>query len=160
MDETETQRIRNARNVYGCGDKSVRGGAAIPAYADGRDVAVAFLRFLCSEDGCQIIRDEAYNIAAFACQSYNSKGDTVYMDSVVANINPGQGQYISMDAGLSIVRANSGMLPFNHPAVVAPQTFRAIITDESGLLTPQYVFDAEREYVKSQWSQWAAYVSQ
>jgi len=158
LDESEIQRIRDARNIYSCGDKTVRGGACIPAYADGRDVAILFLRFLCSEDGCQIIRDEAYNIAAFSCDSYASKGDTVYMDSVVANINPGSGQYISMDAGLSVVRANSGMLPFNHSAFVAPQTFRSMIIDSTGTITAEYIYESELEYVRSHWSQWAAYV--
>lgn len=158
LDDKETQRIRDARNIYSCGDKTVRGGACIPSYADGKDVAVLFLRFLCSEDGCQIIRDEAYNIAAFSCDSYQSKGDTVYMDSVVSNINPGHGQYISMDAGLSIVRANSGMLPFNHPACISPQTFRTIIMDSTGTLTPEYIYENEKSFARAQWSQWAAYV--
>lgn len=158
LDDAEAQRIRNARNIYSCGDKTVRGGACIPAYADGKDVAVLFLRFLCSQDGCQIIRDEAYNIAAFACDSYASKGDTIYMDTVVANINPGQGEYISMDAGLSVVRANSGMLPFNHPACISPQTFRTMIMDTTGTLTPEYMYENEKDFARSQWSQWASYV--
>lgn len=160
LDDAEVQRIREARNIYSCGDKSVRGGACIPAYADGRDVAIAFLRFLCSEDGCQIIRDEAYNIASFACETYQSKGDTVFMDTVVANINPGYGEYISMDAGLSVVRAKSGMLPFNHPSVISPQTFRTIILDTTGNLTAEFIYDSEREFAKSHWSQWASYVEQ
>lgn len=159
LDEAEAQRIRDARNVYSCGDKTVRGGACIPAYADGKDVAILFLRFLCSEDGCQIIRDEAYNVAAFECESYGSKGDTVYMDTVIANINPGQGQYISMDAGLSVVRANSGMLPFNHPAFIAPQTFRSLIMDTTGTLTAEYMYENEKDYARSHWSQWAAYAN-
>lgn len=159
LDDGEVQRIRDARNIYSCGDKSVRGGACIPAYADGRDVAIAFLRFLCSEDGCQIIRDEAYNISSFACEGYKSKGDTVYMDSVVANINPGHGEYISMDAGLSVVRAKSGMLPFNHPSVISPQTFRTIILDTTGILTAEFIYESERDFAKSNWSQWASYVT-
>lgn len=158
LDDTEAKRIRDARNIYSCGDKTVRGGACIPAYADGKDVAILFLRFLCSEDGCQIIRDEAYNIAAFECESYASKGNTVYMDTVVSNINPGQGEYISMDAGLSVVRANSGMLPFNHPAAISPQTFRTIIMDTTGELTPEFIYENEKAFARSQWSQWTAYV--
>lgn len=158
LDDAEAQRIRDARNIYSCGDKTVRGGACIPAYADGKDVAILFLRFLCSEDGCQIIRDEAYNIAAFECESYASKGNTVYMDTVVSNINPGQGEYISMDAGLSVVRANSGMLPFNHPAAISPQTFRTIIMDTTGELTPEFIYENEKAFARSQWSQWTAYV--
>lgn len=157
LDDAETQRIRDARNIFGCGEKVVRGGACIPAYADGKDVAILFLRFLFSEDGCQIIRDEAYNIASFACESYKSKGDTVYMDSVVANINPGHGQYISMDPSLSIVRATSGMLYFNHPSMVQPTTFRSMITDTTGTMTAEYMYQSELDYARSHWSQWVAY---
>lgn len=158
LDETETQRIRDARNIYGCGEKTVRAGAAIPAYANGKDVAILFLRFLLSEDGCQIIRDEAYNIPCFECESYASKGDTVYMDTVIANINPGEGEYISMDASLSIVRANSGMLYFNHPTNVQPTTFKNMILDTTGEMTAQKMFDNERAYAKANWSIWAAYI--
>ena len=80
------------------------------------------------------------------------------MDTVVANINPGYGEYISMDAGLSIVRAKSGMLPFNHPSVISPQTFRTIILDTTGNLTAEFIYDSEREYAKTNWSQWTSYV--
>ncbi len=158
LDEAETQRIRDARNVYGCGEKSVLAGAMIPAYSDGRDVAILFLRFLLSEDGCQIVRDEAFNIPAFATESYASKGNTRYMESVIANINPGQGEYVAMDSQLSIVRANSGMLYFNHPSMVQPTTFRSMITDTTGELTAQKMYENERDYAKSQWSVWAAYI--
>lgn len=157
LDETEAQRIRDARNIYSCGDKSVRGGACIPAYADAKEVAILFLRFLYSEDGCQIVRDEAFNVASFTCESYDSVGDTPYMESVIANINPGKGEYISMDAGLSVVRATSGMLPFNHPSIVAPSTFRFMITDTTGTLTPEYMYQSELDYVRSHWAQWVSY---
>ncbi len=158
LDEAKVQRIRDARNIYGCGEKSVQAGAAIPAYANGRDVAVLFLRFLCSEDGCQIVRDEAYNVAAFECASYASKGNTAYMNSVIKNINPGQGEYISMDASLSIVRANAGMLYFNHPSNVQPQTFANMIKDTTGEMTAEKMYENEKAYAKSQWSVWAAYI--
>ena len=157
LDQTEIQRIRDARNIYSCGDKSVRGGACIPAYADSKEVAILFLRFLYSEDGCKIVRDEAFNVASFTCENYDSAGNTIYMDSVIANINPGVGEYISMDAGLSVVRATSGMLPFNHPSIVAPNTFRYMITDATGMLTPDYMYQAELDYVRSHWSQWVSY---
>ena len=158
LDQAETTRIREARNIYGCGEIVVRSGAAIPAYADGRDVAILFLRFLCSEDGCQIIRDEAYHISAFACDTYASAGNTAYMDSVIANINPGHGEYISMDASLSIVRANSGMLYFNHPNLIQPVTFRNMILDTTGELTAEKMYEMEKEYAKQNWSTWAAYI--
>lgn len=158
LDQAETTRIRDARNVYGCGETAVRNGAAIPAYADGRDVAILFLRFLCSEDVCQMTRDNAYKMSAFACESYDSKGDTAFMNSVVANINPGHGEYISMDSSLSIVRANSGMLYFNHPNMLQPLTFKYMILDTTGDLTAENMYEMERDYAKDNWDIWTAYV--
>lgn len=159
LDETEVQRIRDARNIYGCGEAVVRSGCAIPAYADGRDVAILFLRFLLSEDGCKIMRDEAFNINAYECANYDSAGNTPYMASVVANMNPGQGKYISMDASLSIFRANSGMLYFNHPSNIQPTTFKGMIMDTTGEMTAQKMFDMEKDYAKNNWSTWAAYIN-
>lgn len=158
LDDAETTRIRDARNIWGRGESTIRAGAAIPAYANGRDVAILFLRFLCSQDAAQILRDEAYCMSAYACDSYASKGDTVYMDSVVANMNPGHGQSISMDASLSIVRANSGMLYFNHPMVIQPVTFKNMILDTTGEMTAEKMYENEKAYAKSQWSVWAAYI--
>ncbi len=159
LDDKETQRIRDARNIYGCGEGVVRSGCAIPAYADGRDVAILFLRFLLSEDGCKIMRDEAFHIAGYECSNYDSVGNTPYMASVVKNINPGYGKYISMDASLSIVRANSGMLYFNHPNNVQPTTFKNMIMDTTGDMTAQKMYDAERAYAKNNWSTWTAYIN-
>ena len=159
LDDAETQRIRDARNIWGRGESAIRSGCAIPAYANGKDVAILFLRFLCSEDAAQILRDEAYCISAFECSSYASKGNTRYMDSVIANINPGHGQSISMDASLSIVRANSGMLYFNHPMVIQPVTFKNMILDTTGEMTAEKMFENEKAYAKSQWSIWAAYIN-
>lgn len=159
LDDAGAQRIRDARNIYGCGEASVRGGTSIPAYADAKDVAVLFVRFLCSEAGQQIIRDEAYMFGAFACESYASAGNTPYMDSVVANRNPGQGEYISMDAGLSAVRATSGMLYFNHPKLVQPTTFRSMIMDDTGEYTAENMFAWEKDYAKANWAIWAAYMN-
>lgn len=159
LDDAETQRIRDARNIWGRGESTIRSGCAIPAYANGKDVAILFLRFLCSEDAAQIVRDEAYHMSAFACETYASKGDTIYMDTVVANINPGYGESISMDASLSIVRANSGMLYFNHPMNIQPTTFKNMIMDTTGEMTAEKMYENEKAYAKSQWSTWAAYIN-
>ncbi len=159
LDDAGAQRIRDARNIYGCGEATVRGGCAIPAYANGKDVAVAFLRFLFSEDGQQILRDEAFLVGAYECASYESVGNTPFMASVVANRNPGHGEYISMDASLSAVRATSGMLYFNHPKLVQPTTFRSMIMDDTGEYTAENMFAWEKDYAKANWAIWSAYIN-
>lgn len=159
LDETETQRIRDARNIYCGGEVNLRSGCAIPAYADGRDVAKLFVRFLCSEDALQIIRNYGYKYNPYECSDYSMEVETPYMKSVLANQNPGQGIYVAMDSSLSIVRANSGMLYFNHPNLVQPVTFKNVILDTTGEMTAQKMYDMEREYAKSNWSTWTAYIN-
>ena len=158
LDEAEAQRIRDARNIYGGGEINLRSGCAIPAYADGKDVAIEFVRFLCSEDALRIIRNYGYKYNPYECADYSMEVETPYMQSVLANQNPGVGVYVAMDSSLSIVRANSGMLYFNHPSNVQPVTFRNMIMDTTGEMTAQKMFDAEKDYAKANWSIWAAYV--
>ena len=158
LDQAETTRIRDARNIYCGGETNIRSGCVIPAYADGRDVAILFARFMCSEDALRIIRNHGYKINCYECDSYDFEVETPYMQSVLSNINPGEGRYVAMDSSLSIVRSNSGMLYFNHPANVQPVTFKNMILDTTGEMTAQRMYDNEIAYVKENWSTWVAYL--
>ena len=158
LDAAEVARIREARNIYSGGEANIRSGIAIPAYADGRDVAILFARFMCSEDAMRIIRNKAYKINCYSCEAYDFEVETPYMQSVKANINMGDGLYISMDNSLSIIRSNSNMLCFNHPTTSYPMTFKAMIMDTQGVMTAQNLYQLEKEYAKQYWSTWAAYV--
>ena len=158
LDAAETARIREARNIYGGGEAKIRSGMAIPAYADGRDVAILFARFMCSEDALKVIRNQGYKINCYECESYDFENETPYMQSVLANMNLGEGLYISMDNSLSILRANSNMLCFNHPTNGYPRTFKEMIRDETGAMTAQNIYELEKEYAKQYWSTWTAYI--
>ena len=158
LDATETARIREARNIYGGGEATIRSGMAIPAYADGRDVAILFARFMCSEDAQRVIRNQGYKINCFECESYDLDQETPYMKSVVANMNMGEGLYISADNSLSIIRSNSNMLFFNHPTTGYPLVFKNMIMDTTGIMNPENLFELEKEYAKQYWSTWTAYI--
>lgn len=158
LDEAETNRIREARNIYCGGEISLRSGMCIPAYADGRDVAILFARFMLSEHAMDVIRNQGYKYNCYESADYSMDVETPYMKSVLANQDPGDGIYVGMDPSLSIVRANSGMLYFNHPMNIQPVTFKNMIMDTTGEMTAQRMFDAEKEYAKTQWSIWAAYI--
>ena len=158
LDAAETARIREARNIYGGGEAKIRSGMAIPAYADGRDVAILFARFMCSEDALKVIRNQGYKINCYECESYDFENETPYMQSVLANMNLGEGLYISMDNSLSILRANSNMLCFNHPTNGYPRTFKEMIRDKTGAMTAQNIYELEKEYAKQYWSTWTAYI--
>ena len=158
LDATETARIREARNIYGGGEAVIRSGMAIPAYADGRDVAILFARFMCSEDAQRVIRNQGYKINCYECASYDFEKETPYMKSVVANMNMGEGKYISMDNSLSIIRSNSNMLCFNHPTTGYPLVFKNMIMDTTGIMNAQNLFELEKDYAKQYWSTWTAYI--
>ena len=158
LDEAEVARIREARNIYCGGEINLRSGMAIPAYADGRDVAILFARFLCSEYALGVIRNYGYKFNCYECADYSMDNETPFMQSVLANQDPGDGIYVGMDSSLSIVRSNSGMLYFNHPNLVQPVTFKNMILDTTGEMTAEKMFEAEKEYAKQNWSTWAAYV--
>lgn len=158
LDAAETARIREARNIYGGGEAVIRSGMAIPAYADGRDVAILFARFMCSEDAQRVIRNQGYKINCYECESYDFEKETDYMKSVVANMNMGEGLYISMDNSLSIIRSNSNMLCFNHPTTGYPLVFKNMIMDTTGIMNAQNLFELEKDYAKQYWSTWTAYI--
>ena len=158
LDEAEVARIREARNIYCGGEINLRSGMAIPAYANGRDVAILFARFLCSEYALGVIRNYGYKFNCYECSDYSMEIETPYMQSVLANQDPGDGIYVGMDSSLSIVRSNSGMLYFNHPNLIQPVTFKNVILDTTGEMTAEKMFEAEKEYAKQNWSTWAAYV--
>ena len=158
LDAAEVARIREARNIYCGGEINMRSGMAIPAYADGRDVAILFARFLCSDYAQGVIRNKGYKFNCYECSDYSLETPTAYMDSVLANQDPGDGIYVAMDSSLSLIRANSGMLYFNHPNLIQPITFKNMILDTTGQLTAENMFEMEKEYAKQNWSTWAAYV--
>ena len=158
LDAAEAARIQEARNIYGGGEISLRSGMCIPAYSDAIDVAVLFARFMCSEHAMEVIRNQGLKYNCYETSNYDMEVETPYMKSVLANIDPGDGIYVGMDPSLSIVRSNSGMLYFNHPMNVQPVTFKNMIMDTTGQMTAEKMFESEKEYAKTQWSVWAAYV--
>ncbi len=158
LDEAETERIRHARHIYGGGEISLRSGMCIPAYSDAVDVAVLFARFMCSEHAMEVIRNQGLKYNCYETSDYDMEIETPYMKSVLANLDPGDGIYVGMDPSLSLIRSNSGMLYFNHPLNIQPVTFKNMIMDTTGQMTAEKMFEAEKEYAKTQWSVWAAYV--
>ena len=158
LTEAGAARIREARNIYCGGEVSLRSGMAIPTYADGSDVATLFARFLLSDYAQGVIRNKGYKYNCYECSDYSLENDSPFMQSVLANQDPGDGIYVAMDASLSIVRANSGMLYFNHPNLVQPVTFKNVILDTTGSLTAEKMYEMEKEYAKQNWSTWAAYI--
>lgn len=153
LTEEGAQRIRAARGIY----SSIGGELQImiPAYGDAKDIAKLFVQFLYSEDGCRIIRDNAYALVPVTCESYEVSEHTSFLDSVVKTFDNGEATAIFMNINNSVVRATSGMLEFNYSSFCLPNTFKSMMMDES--ITAQYIYDTELKYVKDNWANWVAY---
>ena len=153
LQEEGAQRIRDARGIY----TSIGSGlqVMIPAYADAKEVAKKFVQFLYSEDGCRIVRDNAYALVPVTCDSYAVSEPTVFLESVVKTFDNGNATAIFMNINDSVVRSTSGMLDFNYSSYCLPNTFKSMMMDKS--ITAQYIYETELAYVKSNWANWVAY---
>lgn len=153
LTEEGAQRIREARGIY----SSIGGElqVMIPAYGDAKEIAKLFVQFLYSEDGCRIVRDNAYALVPVTCESYEVSEPTNFLESVVKIFDGGNATAIFMNKNNSVVRATSGMLDFNYSSYCLPNTFKSMMMDES--ITAQYIYETELKYVKDNWANWVAY---
>ncbi len=154
LDAEETKRIRDARGIFSGGGTG--SGWMIPAYADAAEGAKKFIQFMFSEDGCRIIRDEASAFSIVTCDSYETVNDSKFMDSVMEFVSNGNGTPFDMSENRSPVRSAAGMLWFNHSAYVHQLTFKTMMTDD-GKITPEFIYETEIDYVRTNWAQWVAY---
>ncbi len=153
LQEAGAQRIRDARGIYTSIGSELQ--VMIPAYSDAKEVAKKFIQFLYSEDGCRIVRDNAYALVPVTCDSYEVSEPTVFLESVVKTFDNGNAVAISMNNNKSVVRSTSGMLEFNYSSYCLPNTFKSMMMDKS--ITAQYIYETELAYVKSNWANWVAY---
>lgn len=147
-------RIRNARNIYSSIGASLH--MMMPNYADAKDVAKLFIKFMYSEDGCRIMRDNAHALVPVACESYETTEQTTFLDSIAKVMNDGEATAIFYDPNKSIIRSSSGLLEFNYSAFVSPNTFKSMMLDKK--ITAQYIYEKDLEYVKNNWANYIAYV--
>lgn len=147
------ERIRQARQVYAAGLSGYQ--VIIPGYADAKEVSKLFLKFMYSEDGCQIMRETSYMVLPVQCESYETQANTAFVKSVLEFAGYGTGVPVAPNTSLSPVRAASGMLMLNNNAYAEPHTFKAMMLYED--ITAQYIYDTEREFMKEKWASYIMY---
>lgn len=147
------ERIRQARQVYAAGLSGYQ--VIIPGYADAKEVSKLFLKFMYSEDGCQIMRETSYMVLPVQCESYETQANTAFVKSVLEFAGYGTGVPVAANTSLSPVRAASGMLMLNNNAYAEPHTFKAMMLYED--ITAQYIYDTEREFMKEKWASYIMY---
>ena len=148
-------RVQNARNAYS--SIGVTHQILVPSYSDAKTAVKAFLRFMYSEDGCRIFREQAYSLLPIST-SETEEAPTVFQKSIEELTGDGQAVALFQDSEASQIRAKSGMLPFNYSAFAHPNTFRAMMTDEK--ITAEYIYDTELAYVKANWATYVSYAGE
>lgn len=131
----------------------------IPSYADAKDAAKLFVRYLYSNDGCNLFRQYATSnlpLKYTVSEELKAKA-TKFQKSLDSFYALNKSQMVSGAADYNNVRGDSQMYSFNVSAWQHPRTFVAIMQNKSKLL-PSYIFEQEALYMKQQWASYMSYI--
>lgn len=149
-------RIREARSIHDSIGTSH--DLFIPSYADAKDAAKLFVRYLYSNDGCNTFRQYANaNLPLKYTIDDDLKAKTTNYLASLDSFYEGNAQMVSGSADYNTVRGDSQMYAFNVSAWQHPRTFISIMQNKEKL-TPQYIFEQEAAYMQSQWAGYMSYV--
>lgn len=159
LDDEKIARVYNARCIY----DSI--GAAhpivIPSYSDAKDAAKLFVRYLYSNDGCRVFRNNTYSNLPLKYQKQEGDSDTVYQKSLDKIQDYDDPQMITTASPFNNVRNVAQIYLFNYSAWVHPVTFKSILIDKnssSPKFSAQFIYENEALYVKNNWSKYMSYV--
>lgn len=143
-------KIRDARSIHcsiGAGHDML-----IPSYSDAVDAAKKFIRFMYSNDGCNVFREKALGNLPLHYTIKDPSKTTVFQQSLDKVYSSGKTQVISDCAEYNSVRSSAQIYLFNYSAWQHPNTFKEIISSKNhDLLTPQFMFENEAKFVKDSW---------
>ncbi len=163
--EQSLARIRDARSIHnaiGTGHNIF-----IPSYADAKDAAKNFVRFMFSNDACRNFRNLAYGTMPVTYVKEDTDSNTPFQQSVDKMLSVGHPKMVSGDAEYNDVRKASLMCNFNVTEWAHPNTYKAMMTDKyysevrAGYvreLTPEKIFNGEKEYMRDNWESYMNYV--
>lgn len=153
INDSGIDKIRDARSIHdGIGSSH---SILIPSYADAKEAAKEFVRYLYSEDGCRAFRNAAYANLPLSYEKKAEDTNTTYQQSLDKIYASGKPQMVSSTAQLNDVRNASQLYMFNCQTWSHPHTFKDIMKARD-TLTPELVFTTERNTVRDSWD---AYMS-
>lgn len=159
LDDLKIARVREARSIT-C-SQGVSHNILIPSYSDAKDVAKLFVRFLYSNDGCRIFRNNAYSNLPIKYTKDSADTNTPWQQSLDALRDYEDAKVISESAPYNNVRNLAQLFLFNYQTWISPTTFKTIMlekTKPAPAFTAQSIFEREYAHVKSSWSGYMAYV--
>ena len=154
LNATGIARIREARSIYsalGCNHDMV-----IPSYADAKETAKLFLRFMYSNDGCRLFRSYAYSNLPLRYETKEGDRQCTFLTSLDNNSKTPGRHFVDMEMKLNDVRSLCSILPFNSQSWRSALTFKSIFDYKStnSDLTGKMIFDEEKAVAKEKWATW------
>lgn len=153
LSDANIARVREARSIHDT--IGIGHSVMIPSYADAKEAAKMFLRFVYSNDGCRIFRNFAYSNLPLSYTTEESDTNTPFQQSLDKINDYETPRIITSAAHYNCVRDFAQLYLFNYSGWVHPTTFRDIMIDKSSsspVLSPNYIFTTEQQYVKNNWS--------
>ena len=148
VDETDVKEIRTARGIYF--NLAMNFCAVIPSYADGKEVAKLFLRFLASQEGMEIYRNGTNSDLPFDYITEKPASEEPFFESIDAVTQASNSVMIDQDLLTSPIRRVAGIQGFckeGGDAYVWPKF-------ASGSLNAQDVYGEQLAWAKENWGFW------
>jgi ABC-type glycerol-3-phosphate transport system substrate-binding protein len=156
LTQANFDRIKVARGVYNSLGASHQ--ILIPSYSDAKDAAKLFVRFILSQDGCRIFRENAYGSLPFRYDQGDTSGLSTFEQSDLKVLNNGDSTtFFNELYSYSPLRVAANLLTFNYNSWISPTTFKAVLLAK-GAFTAQHMFDQEYQYEKDNWSTYVSYL--
>lgn len=162
LDDAKIDRVRKARSIYNT--RGIGHNVAIPSYADAKDAAKLFVRFMYSNDGCRIFRNFANANLPLSYTPETSDEHNPFQESLDKIRDYDQPTIITDLAPYNGVRENAGIYVFNNPLWADPNTFKAIMDDKRKeeskrqIISPENMFAKEQEHVRGKWAEYMTYI--
>ena len=148
VDETDVKEIRTARGIYY--NLAMNFCAVIPSYADGKEVAKLFLRFLASQEGMEIYRNGTNSDLPFDYITEKPASEESFFESIDAVTQASNSVMIDQDLLTSPIRRVAGIQGFckeGGDAYVWPKF-------ASGSLNAQDAYEEQLAWAKENWGFW------
>lgn len=162
LSDAGIDRVRKARSVYNT--RGIGHNIAIPSYADAKDAAKLFVRFLYSNDGCRIYRNFANANLPLSYTPEESDEHNPFQESLDKIRNYDNPTIITDLAPFNGVRETAAIYVFNNPLWADPNTFKDVMVDKNkkpenqDIKSAQNMFEKEQEHVRNKWPEFMTYI--
>ena len=129
----------------------------VPSYSDAIDATKTFIRFMYSNDGCNIFREKAWGNLPIHYTVKNPSKTTGYQASLDKVYAQGKTQVISDNAEYNSIRSSAQIYLFNYSAWQHPNAFKNIMINHDLVVEgkkpflPENMWETEAQYVKDSW---------